>query len=112
MDSKTKSLEKNPLNIGRPKRLAKQEFITIQEKGVNKTPDPKWRISWVWKLKCIISPIHINNKDLKRAWASMCNNDKFKNPQEKAKPIKPKCLKVDKAISFFISTSNKELRPA
>lgn len=33
-------------------------------------------------------------------------------PEKKAKPINPKCLRVDKAISFFKSTSNTEFSPA
>ena len=69
-------------------------------------------MSCEWFKLIIISPIVINNKDLKRAWTNKWKKLKDNKPEEKANPINPKCLKVDNAISFFRSVSQIEFKPA
>lgn len=59
----------------------------------------------------MISPIAINNKDLNKAWTNKWKKAKHNKPQEYATPIKAKWERVDKAISFFISTSNTAFIP-
>ncbi len=112
MDSNTKSLEKYPLILGIPNKFKIETFIIKVEKGVYTDPLDKYRISWLWFILIIISPIVINSKDLNKAWTSKWKNLKWSNPEENDIAIKPKCLSVDKAISFFKSISNTVFIPA
>jgi hypothetical protein len=54
----------------------------------------------------------MKSRDLKRACTNKWKKDRESNPQEKAMPINPKCLRVDSAMSFLRSDSNKAFRPA
>lgn len=75
-------------------------------------PEDKKRISWLCPKLIIISPIAIKSKDLKRAWLSKWKKDKESKPREKDKPINPKCLRVERAISFLRSFSKIVFNPA
>jgi len=59
-----------------------------------------------------MSPIVIKSKDLKRAWVRRWKKANWTNPAEKAKPMKPKWLKVERAISFLRSVSKTAFIPA
>jgi hypothetical protein len=60
----------------------------------------------------IISPTDINKSLLKRAWAIKCKKERKTSPENKDRPIKPKCLSVERATNFFKSDSAREPRPA
>jgi hypothetical protein len=80
--------------------------------GVDTEPEDKKRISWLWPRLIIISPIDINKSDLNKAWDSKWKKESLSKPREKDIPINPKCLKVDRAISFFKSFSKIVFIPA
>lgn len=86
--------------------------MIIEERGVTMWPFDRNRISWEWLRLIIISPIVIKSKDLKRAWVSKWKKLRWSKPAENAKPIKPKWLRVERAISFFRSVSNTVFNPA
>jgi hypothetical protein len=54
----------------------------------------------------------MKSKDLNKACVSMWKNANCKRPAEKAIPIKPKWLRVDRAIIFLRSFSKMEFMPA
>lgn len=66
---------------------------------------PRFRRSWMWRDFEIISPAVKNRRDLKRAWLIKWNKAKLGRCTPKAIIINLSCLKVDKAIIFFISSS-------
>jgi hypothetical protein len=59
-----------------------------------------------------MSPIVIKSKDLKRAWLKRWKKESLNSPKKKDMPIKPRCLRVDKAINFFRSFSKIVFIPA
>lgn len=111
-DSKTRSLEKNPTSLGKPIKFNKETYIIKQENGVYKDPEDRNRISWLWAKLIIISPIVIKRRDLNKAWLNRWKKERLKRPKEKDIPMKPKCLRVERAISFFKSFSKTVLKPA
>jgi hypothetical protein len=70
------------------------------------------RESCIWELPTINPPKDIKRIDLNKAWANRCINAKTSHPSLTDIVINPRCLKVDKATTFFKSTSTKELTPA
>lgn len=66
----------------------------------------------MWELPLNTFPSPINKRDLNNAWDKRWKYERSTLPNEKAKQIKPRCLKVERATSFFKSGSNKEHRPA
>lgn len=60
----------------------------------------------------MIIPAHINNMALKKAWEIKWKNDNIGFPIPKIIIITPNCLKVDNAITFFISISIMAVIPA
>ena len=77
-----------------------------------KEPEERKRISWEWPRLIIISPMDMKSRDLNNAWLRRWKNDNVKKPKEKDIPIKPKWLKVERAISFLRSFSNTVFKPA
>lgn len=69
-------------------------------------------MSCEWAKHVITSPIAINNKDLKSAWVKRWKKAKWIKPLNKLNPIKPKWLRVERAISFLRSRSKTEFKPA
>jgi hypothetical protein len=59
-----------------------------------------------------MSPIAMNSRDLNRAWVSMWKNPRLIRPLKILRPINPKWLRVDRAMSFLRSVSKTEFNPA
>lgn len=57
-------------------------------------------------------PAHINNMALKYAWDTKWKKESDTNPPPKIIIITPNWLRVDRAIIFFMSISNRAARPA
>ena len=66
----------------------------------------------MWDLPLSTLPKPINNRDLNKACDKRWKNERSTLPSEKAKQIKPRWLRVERATSFFKSGSNKEHKPA
>lgn len=106
------SLEKNPEKKKKPiilKRLNKMEnernsdlIITFLNK----------RLSWLWLLKIIQYPILIKSRALKTAWIIRCRKPTKGLIRQHLVIIKPRCLKVERAITFFRSFSKRANIPA
>jgi hypothetical protein len=60
----------------------------------------------------MISPIAMNSKDLNRACVSMWKKPRLIKPLKILRPMNPKWLRVDRAISFLRSVSKIEFNPA
>jgi hypothetical protein len=54
----------------------------------------------------------IKRRDLNSAWERRWKNDRLNKPREKAIQINPRCLSVERAISFFKSLSKIVFKPA
>lgn len=60
----------------------------------------------------MIVPAQINKRALNKAWVIKWKNAKVGRPTPKVNIITPNCLRVDRAIIFFISHSAIALAPA
>jgi len=69
------------------------------------------RESWLPCKHKIVLPVDRNIIDLKNEWSIICINVSFHIPSDRQKVIKPSCLRVDMATSFFKSVSTVAIKP-
>jgi len=106
------SLEKNPEKKKNPiilKRLNKMEKERNSDLIIT---FPNKRLSWLWLLMMMQYPILIKSKALKIAWIIRCRKPIKGLIKQHLVIIKPRCLKVERAITFFKSFSKRANIPA
>jgi len=106
------SLEKNPEKKNNPiilRRLKNTENDTNSDLIINFI---KRRLSWLWFLIIIQYPMLMNKSALKIAWIIRCRNPIKGLMRQQLVIINPRCLKVERAITFFKSFSKRANIPA
>lgn len=79
--------------------------IEVEVIGMEGLDKPIKRRSWLWEAYKIILPAVIKRSALNSAWVSRWKRVKEGIPSAKLIIIKPNCLNVERAITFFMSIS-------